>query len=217
MTLAIEEMARELEEPSRELVPELCAVTGVQTFSPVPLKSVFSDTFCDWDLLAAPSSAHVDARIAQILGNGYLRWSSWIWTPGSWRRLTRWELREMVLSGMPPAPRAIYAAPDMRRHGGLLTHVSSCIQFGRHRVEPADVEALLSEMIHSGLEPRWIRHFDPNPGELVNTGKLVEWHRFAKWAEPYRRTIAWDLALFLLSAKPGEDADGEPQQDHDPA
>lgn len=206
--LAVERMAMALPEPGDpKLTSSKCAVTGLETRHPVRRRDLFSATFSDQDLLAAPASPVVDARVAEVLSRGELRYASWTWREsGGWQKAVKADVRAFVRGHLPEEPWACYAAPDMRRHGGLLTHVvvpgeEPIIQFGLERCRVP-----IAAEIYERLEPlhleKWmsrtrLTEWDVDARSIEKLG-LAQYLELVRWARSRVNTGEWRLACFAL-------------------
>ncbi len=206
--LAIQMMAMELAEPGDpELTQSTCAVTGIETRCVVRRRDLFSATFCDQDLLTAPSSPVVDARVAEVLGRGELRYASWTWRESTgWAKADKAAVRALVRGQVPSEPWACYAAPDMRRHGGLLTHVvvpgeEPVIQFGIERCRVS-----IASEVYERIEPlhieKWmsrtrLTEWDVDARAIEKLG-LARFLELERWARSKKNSGEWRLACFAL-------------------
>jgi hypothetical protein len=190
-----------------------CCVTGKDTSDAIPASALFSDTFGDFDILTA-STGWVDRRVADVLGNGHLRWSSWTWSArDGWAKVGRADIARIALGDHPPLPWAAYAAEDMRRHGGLLTRVntdtnSAVIQFGRRAanvLRPAEVVERARAMLELGFR-RGDLDGEPESHRLMKLD-IAAWMDWSRWREPIKGSAAFDLGLFCAGALAKEERD----------
>lgn len=204
--LALEMLADQLPIPLTEPleVPVLCAITGRQTRHAVPRKKLV------WGKLRAPQSGFIDARIAEALSGQKLQLSSWVMSSGGIElKVKKKRIREAILTQSLACPFGIYAAPDMRRQGGLLTPLNrswdmSVVQFGLASCDAGKVREwyprILEKFSHgvsrkdlvspSNFAPFRIEEFD-----------ITGWMAFLMWAADKAMTPEYALSVWLLPTK----------------
>ena len=213
--LAIEWLADQAEPAD---VPErqarTCCVTGRSTRRWVPRSEVFSPTFGNQAELAYPDGGCGDARVAQLLRNGNLRWRSWIVDRDGLRYVKRRAIRDLVLRGPGyPTPWGAYAAEDVRRHGGLLTRLNATWDAATVQLGPRPASAVdalhwylrVEAMFDAGMRRKDLASLSPHPKAIEKVG-WGEWMSYKEWARVRRGNPAYALCVWLLPTK--EESDG---------
>lgn len=213
--LAIEALAAELPMyPANQMIGEqICCVTGKLSQSVVLRADVFSSVFSTQGELAAPYSQYVDARIADVLANGYLRWSTWIMVDGRLEVCKRARIRQL-LGEEPSDIWAAYAAEDMRRHGGLLTvcnrgyDSSSLVQIGQSRASAVEAMRLFPiaiDLADAGAKRTEIATLEFSRSSIHKVG-VASIARAKRMVASMDASPEWRLACWLLPTKEDKDA-----------
>lgn len=203
--LAIERMAERLAyHGDASMFGEVCSVTGRTTSYPVRRETMTTDS------MPLPEGEYVDQRVAAVLSNGNLRWASWTWTEtgGLTERASKAHVRAMVHE--PPNEEwAIYAAEDMRRHGGLLTRVCSPgepgdIQFGGRvaaRAYAVELYAIASDMFARGVSRAHLLNVLDAPARTIERFGVAAWAQAIERIRPHARSAEWRFACWMLPTK----------------
>jgi len=213
--LAIEWLVNQLDSSSfeRSHKPEICAVTGKLTWYPKRRGGYV------WEGMAAPQSEWIDARLATVLENGYLRWQSWIVDRHGLRdKLKRADIRDLVLNQSAEPPWGAYAAEDMRRHGGLLTILNpawdenAVIQFGASRTSVArtrECYEAIYPLYAAGFSRKDLTEPDRCGGKRIQQYGILKWIAFLdRWRERFG-SPEWRLAVWLLPPRKQEKSEEE--------
>lgn len=183
-----------------------CAVTGKQTSSHVPLKTLYKEE-PPFNLLQAPSSQYIDSEIAEILKDGHLRWNSWVIDNTGFRTIKKNEARN-ILQNPPPPPWGMYCAQDMRRHGGLITFANQnntdyIVSLGGMSCKGKKAISIYPEieaMYLKGVGRDNLLTLTPHQANFKEITH-AEWYGFAKKYESIKNTPEYRLAVWLLPTK----------------
>jgi len=203
--LAIEIIADKMEYPEeaekyRRLTPEMCAVTGKETYYPVEAtKRILPG-------LPGHGSLYMDFRIAAILGQGALRKSSWIIDSRGHITYVKGKGIRGIFKDPPAPPWGAYAAPDMRRLGALqapanTTNNNPVIQFGDKRAMADKLRVIytvLEEMYFSGFSKGNLLDLEQAHTKPVLNYGVGAWSSFREWAKQHQDTPEWELAVWML-------------------
>lgn len=192
-----------------EPVDATCAVTGA--YAPcVPRKHVIKSAFTNHDLLRCPDSGYVSVHAYTALTYKWERMSSWIATPGAFRRLDRVGVRNAVFGPEPRAPWAGYATTSYKKHGSLWVPVNGPGQ-RRWRFESVTVDlsnadeahevwTRLNEQLRAGYGRAVLETLDCPPWLLVKGG-VKRWIDFEVWARPRYRGPLYQFLCYLLPSQ----------------
>lgn len=204
-----------------EPVEGTCCITGA--VGPcIPREHLIKpDTFCDQDKLRAPLSplVSVDVWTAWRFGSraeGKKKDmrpecnQSW-WCDGrEFRVLRRADVRELVLSGSPSTPWAMWVTTSYKKHGSLRAVVNTgqrgTVAFDEATVDCSDGAKVsewwgrMNEFAHLGLG-RGVQEQLVCPGWLMAKAGLRAWMEFEAWARPLYRTPLYALLCYLLPSK----------------
>lgn len=195
--------------PPVELVEGVCCVTGDVTQC-VPRKLLFGKSFTNGDLLRAPHSPHVGVTAWRALTCQWERMGSWYCDGVTFRRLTRVEVRDLVLAGGYEGVWSGYATTSYKKHGSLRTPVNSggmrVWLFEMARVDCSDHDRLLSiwerlnRELRSGIGRSALETVEPNSWVLKAVG-YARWRDFERWARPIRHAPLYQFLCYLLPSQ----------------
>jgi hypothetical protein len=189
-----------------EPVAGVCAVTGLAGPC-VPRKHLLGKSFTNLDVLAAPSSGMVGVETYQALGYKWERMSSWICDGLTFRRLTRVEVRPLVLEGVAAERWAGYITTSYKKHGALWAKVNgpgrAVWRFEMRdvdcsdRARMAEVWSRLNEELRGGIGRSVLESLDCPPFLIGKVG-VARWLAFEAWARPIWRSGLYQLMCYLL-------------------
>lgn len=189
-----------------EPVEGVCCVTGDVTPC-LPRKHLLGKSFTNGDLLRAPQSPLVGVAAYRALSHPPERKSSWLCDGVTFRRLTRVEVRDLVIGGSYPDIWSGYATTSYKKHGALRTPVNSGGKrvwlFEMALVDCSDPARLLSiwerlnRELRSGLSRTVMETCEPNNYVLKEVG-FARWRDFERWARPICRGPLYQFLCYLL-------------------
>lgn len=189
-----------------EPVEGVCCVTGDVTQC-IPRKFLLGKSFTNLDLLAAPGSGLVGVAAWRALTHKWERMSSWLCDGESFRKLTRVEVRGIVIAGDYPSLWIAYATTSYKKHGALRTPVNSGSKrvwlFEMSLVDCSDHARLLSIWerlnleLRSGFSRTVMETLEPNSYVLKEVG-FARWRDFERWARPIYHGPLYQFLCYLL-------------------
>ncbi|SLM15284.1 hypothetical protein SPIROBIBN47_410018 [uncultured spirochete] len=195
-----------------------CAVTG-QVCPCLPRREVLGDSFTNIDCLRAPESEFVgvDVYIAWFFGYKTTedkkrlkcpeRMASWICDGNEFRELSRIEIREMVLNGIPYKQWAAYVTTSYKKHGSLWARVNIGPR-GIWRFEMIDADCRdenktreywnrMNAAVNAGIGRGIIETLDMPPYLTMKVG-MKTWIEYEKWAKPIYQSGLYQFLAYLL-------------------
>ncbi len=203
--LAIEIIANKMEYPEeaekhKTLTPEICAVTGKETYYPVFCKKrLFSDVI-------GFGSRYLDYKIMAILGQNYLRKCSWIIdNRGHIETIKGKQIRELLYN-LPEPQWGLYIAPDMRKMGAMATiankdNTNPVMQYGYKRVYAKTIQQIyeqIEKLYNAGFSKKELQEPDQAFNNNIIKYGVKNWLEFKKWAACYVDSPEWEVAVKIL-------------------
>lgn len=192
-----------------EPVEGVCCVTGDVTQC-IPRKHLLGKSFTNGDLLASPASGLVGLAAYRAMGYPPERKSSWLCDGVTFRRLTRVEVRDLVIGGSYPDIWSGYATTSYKKHGALRTPVNSGGKrvwlFEMTLVDCTDHARLLSiwdrlnRELRSGFSRTVMETCEPNSYVLNEVG-FARWQTFERWAKPIYHGGLYQFLCYLLPSQ----------------
>lgn len=189
-----------------EPVEGVCCVTGDVTQC-IPRKHLLGKSFTNLDLLAAPGSGSVGVAAYRALSYPAERMRSWYCDGATFRKLTRVEVRDLVIAGQYEAPWSGYATTSRKKHGALRTPVNGVGTrvwlFEMVLADCSDHSRLLSiwerlnRELRSGFSRAVMETCEPNSYVLKEVG-FTRWRDFERWAKPIYRGGLYHFLCYLL-------------------
>jgi hypothetical protein len=189
-----------------EPVEGVCCVTGDVTQC-IPRKHLLGKSFTNGDLLASPASGLVGLAAYRAMGYPPERKSSWLCDGVTFRRLTRVEVRDLVIGGSYPDIWSGYATTSYKKHGALRTPVNSGGKrvwlFEMALVDCSNPVRLLSiwdrlnRELRSGFSRTVMETCEPNSYVLKEVG-FARWQTFEQWAKPIYHGPLYQFLCYLL-------------------
>jgi hypothetical protein len=189
-----------------EPVEGVCCVTGSQGPC-MGRKHLIGKSFTNLDLLAAPNSDLVGVPAYRALSYKWERMSSWFCDGVEFRKLTRQDVRALVLSGEYEGPWSGYATTSYKKHGVLRTPVNSSGKrvwlFEMVLADCSDHDRLLliwerlNRELRSGFSRSVMESLEPNQFTLKEVG-YSRWRDFERWARPMCRGPLYQFLCYLL-------------------
>ena len=192
---------------------ERCCVTG-EMLQCVPRRLVIKDAFSNYDLLKAPGSEFVSVDAYRVLRHRPERMSSWFCDGEHFSKITRKEVREIVLNmRYPNRPWSMYVTTSYKKHGSLWTRVNSgvkrIVRFEQIDVDLSDHGFVMDTWNRiyrermSGMSRRTIETLRCPIHVLSNHG-IVRWMSFYDWALPRITSPVYNFLGYLLPSKEEE-------------
>jgi len=192
--------------PPGETVEGICCVTGTVTRC-IPRKLLLGKSFTNGDLLRAPHSSLVGVAAWRAMSCPSERKNSWLCDGESFRKLTRAELRRVVIAGDYPSLWSGYATTSYKKHGSLRATVNSGGKrvwlFEMALVDCSDHDRLLliwerlNRELRSGFSRSVMESLEPNQFTLKEVG-YSRWRDFERWARPMCRGPLYQFLCYLL-------------------
>jgi hypothetical protein len=213
-------------------VNAICAITG-QAGPCIPRKEVLGDSFTNLDALRAPESEFVGVDAFVAWSYGYKgredakrlkfpeRMSCWICDGHVFRELSRIEIRELVLHGVPYAQWAAYVTTSYKKHGSLWARVNTGTS-GIWRFEMVDADCRnetkvreywerMNAALNAGIWRSIIETLDIAPFILRRVG-IKTWTEYERWAKPIYQSGLYRFVSYLLpSAEEREGVQNNPR------
>ncbi len=208
---AIDLIARALPAQSTpdDLQDGICCVTG-QSTATVPRKLVIKSSFTNLDCLRAPLSDRAGLAAWRVLNYPPARQSSWICDGVTFRKLTRVDVRGLVLSGVSAEAWAGYITTSHKKHGVLWTPVNqgnrqvwlfeTLLVDCTDRVAVADHWQRLRAAQDAGVSRPLMESLEIYPGYIEKVG-WRNWTAFERWARPRLQSPLYRLLVYLLPSK----------------
>jgi len=184
----------------------VCCVTGQMT-SCLPRRHLLGKSFTNLDLLAAPGSDMASVAAYRALTYKWERMSSWYCDGVTFRKLTRQEVRTLVLGAQYGACWAGYATTSYKKHGALRAPVNSGSKrvwlFETLLVDCSDHARLLAvwgrlnDELRAGLPRATLETLEVGGYNLMQVG-CARWLAFDWWARPLYQGPLYRFLCYLL-------------------
>jgi len=193
-----------------DLVDGVCAITGLHGQC-LPRKKLFGKSFCDGETLNAPSSnmVSIDAYIA--LKYKWERMSSWICIQSEFKKLSRVQVRESVLSGGNKPPWCGYATTSYKKHGALRAPINYSPGQNKWLFESRVVDCsdehlvldwwgVLNAALRLGIGRLVMESLDC-PSFVMRKVGMSKWMEFEAWAKPKVNSSLYAFLCYLLPSQ----------------
>jgi hypothetical protein len=194
----------ELPEKPRE---GICAFTGRLTET-VNRKKLVKSSFTNENLMQAPTSDRVGVNAWHCLKNRKTK-SSWYCDRDGFRKLTRQELRDIVIDGNYPDIWSGYATTTYKKHGSLVSHVNTDSVIWRFEMLDVDcsnrkkmltIWKRLNKEIRAGLGRSILETLDC-PISIMKKYGWKKWIDFKTWAKTICNTPLYQFMCYLLPSQ----------------
>jgi hypothetical protein len=190
-------------------VEGVCCVTG-EVEPCVPRSELLGRSFTEQHLLKAPNSPHVGVAACVALQFPYERKSSWICDGVTFRRLTRTEVRPLVIVGVQAETWAGYITTSYKKHGALRAPVNSgSRQVWLFEMRPVDCTDrarvldwwhTLNIALREGIGRQSMESLDMPPAVMRKVG-IGKWESFRAWARDKYQSSLYALLCYLLPSQ----------------
>lgn len=187
----------------------ICCITGMECAC-IPRKLGILESFTNQDMFYAPQSAWIGVDAYRVLRYRPERASSWYCNGSTFQKLTRQDVRKLILCGEYDHRWAGYATTSYKKHGGLWATVNTRPR-AVWRFESIDVDcsdhgrvdrmwSSMLEWISAGIGRRMMETLKCPPYWISRIGAAT-WMAFERWAAPIHLSPLYLFLCYLLPSK----------------